>query len=196
MLPNPIQDRQMRRLLPIAYLCVLLPFTTPPALAQDAAFGCKVLLCAAASAPGWSGIPYCVPVMQSLFKQLAKGRGWPVCSEGSASGLGHEPWQPCQSGLPYKVTQTAASNGANGNAPGSQIIYVADANGGVCMEPSLSGNAACLIAAAEQGGNSQCAAIPANYVPAERGARQNPWFVEITPKNSGTSRFYFSLNGQ
>lgn len=41
--------------------------------AQDASFGCKVLLCAAASAPSWSGIPYCVPVMQALFRQLANG---------------------------------------------------------------------------------------------------------------------------
>src|SRR5271168_2383035 len=29
-----------------------------PAAAQDASFGCKVLLCAAAATPSWSGIPY------------------------------------------------------------------------------------------------------------------------------------------
>jgi hypothetical protein len=54
------------------------------ARAQDASFGCKVLLCAAATAPGWPGIPYCVPVMQTLFRQLAKGGGWPSCPEGNA----------------------------------------------------------------------------------------------------------------
>src|SRR4051812_25666267 len=62
-----------------------------PAKAQDASFGCKVLLCAAASAPGWSGIPYCVPVMQQLFRNLAKGQGWPTCSEGNAGSVGYDP---------------------------------------------------------------------------------------------------------
>jgi hypothetical protein len=66
---------------------------------HDASFGCKVLLCAAASASGWSGIPYCVPVMKALFHQLAKGGGWPSCSEGNASALGYEPFQVCPAGL-------------------------------------------------------------------------------------------------
>ncbi len=51
-----------------------------PASAQDASFGCKVLFCALASAPGWSAIPYCVPVMNQLFTSLAAGDGWPICS--------------------------------------------------------------------------------------------------------------------
>ena len=51
-----------------------------PANAQDASFGCKVLLCALSSAPGWSAIPYCVPVMNQLFTSLAMGGGWPICS--------------------------------------------------------------------------------------------------------------------
>jgi hypothetical protein len=45
--------------------------------AQYASFGCKVLGCAA--------IPYCVPVMQALFRQLAKSGGGTVlqtCSGG------------------------------------------------------------------------------------------------------------------
>ncbi len=64
----------------------IIPMAAP---AQDASFGCKVLLCAAATAPSWSGIPYCVPVMQQLFRQLAKGGGWPACPDGQTSGLGH-----------------------------------------------------------------------------------------------------------
>ena len=51
-----------------------------PASAQDASFGCKVLLCALSSVPGWSAIPYCVPVMNQLFRSLATGGGWPICS--------------------------------------------------------------------------------------------------------------------
>jgi hypothetical protein len=77
--------------------CVTLP--ARPASAQDASFGCKVLLCAAASAPGWSGIPYCVPVMEQLFSNLAHGQGWPGCAEASASGVGYDPYQACPAGL-------------------------------------------------------------------------------------------------
>jgi hypothetical protein len=41
--------------------------------AQDAAFGCSGPLCVAASAPAWSGIPYCAPLIQTLFPHLANG---------------------------------------------------------------------------------------------------------------------------
>lgn len=53
--------------------------------AQDASFGCKVLLCAAATAPGWTGIPYCVPVMQQLIRQVGRAGAWPVCLEGQVA---------------------------------------------------------------------------------------------------------------
>ncbi|VVC57350.1 hypothetical protein RHAL1_P00096 (plasmid) [Beijerinckiaceae bacterium RH AL1] len=53
----------------------------PSAQAQDASFGCKVLLCAAASAPGWTAIPYCVPIMEEVFRELALGGSWPTCSQ-------------------------------------------------------------------------------------------------------------------
>ena len=185
----------MHRLLPVASLC-LFPFASLPAKAEDASFGCKVLLCAAATVPNWSGIPYCVPVMQTLFRQLAKGRGWPVCSEGNASSPGYEPFQPCQSGLPYQLTQSTASSSSDGTNQSSQPTYVADANGSVCIDTAVSGNAGCLIASTDRGGNSQCSPLPASYIPAPRTARQNPYFVDITPKNASASRFYFSLTGQ
>ena len=54
---------------------------TPSARAQDASFGCKVLLCAAASAPGWTAIPYCVPIMEEVFRELSLGWSWPTCAQ-------------------------------------------------------------------------------------------------------------------
>ena len=54
----------------------------PVALAEDASFGCQVLLCAASSNPSWSSVPYCVPVMHRLFDLLAAGHSWPTCPEG------------------------------------------------------------------------------------------------------------------
>ena len=79
----------------LAALLTLAPVNVGEASAQDASFGCKVLLCAAAVAPGWAAIPYCVPVMQELFRQLALKRPWPVCVEASKSGIGYEPRPPC-----------------------------------------------------------------------------------------------------
>ena len=78
----------------------LAPFLlSHPARAQDASFGCKVLLCAAATTPSWSGIPYCVPVMQQLFTQLAKEGGWPTCAQGDASPVGYQPYEALPGGF-------------------------------------------------------------------------------------------------
>lgn len=63
--------------------------------AQDVSFGCKVLLCAAATAPSWSGIPYCVPVMEQLFSDLRRGRGWPTCAEDTAGSTAPGTNQNC-----------------------------------------------------------------------------------------------------
>ena len=60
----------------------------PSTQAQDASFGCKVLLCAAASAPGWTAIPYCVPILEEVFRELALGGSWPTCWQASAEPHG------------------------------------------------------------------------------------------------------------
>ena len=71
--------------LAVAALTVGLMLGSPTTQAQDASFGCKVLLCAMSTNPSWSGIPYCVPVMNQLFSQLAVGGSWPVCVGASAN---------------------------------------------------------------------------------------------------------------
>ena len=91
-----------------------------PAAAEDASFGCKVLLCAAAAAPSWSGIPYCVPVMQQLFTQLAKGDGWPTCAQGSASPVGYQPYDACPAGA-----LAIAANQVSPSGRGGEIIRTA-----------------------------------------------------------------------
>jgi hypothetical protein len=141
--------------------------------AQDVSFGCKVLLCAAASAGGWSGIPYCVPVMQTLFRQLAKGGGWPTCPEGNASGLGYEPYQACPAGL------SPAQSGSDG---------------GVGVSAALNGNLCADLSKPQQvcsGGDGGCTTT---YPTTARDPRSDPYYVDISTAN-GTQRFYFSLQG-
>jgi hypothetical protein len=164
--------------LAIAGFAALALSPTPPAAAQDASFGCKALLCAAAAAPGWSGIPYCVPVMQQLFRELAHGEGWPSCPEGHASGLGYDPYLACPAG--FTAVQSEAS-GANrgGGAGGLQ----ASPDGDLCADlsrpsQSCSGRGACDV----------------TYPTTSRPRRADPYFVDITTAN-GAQRFYFSLQG-
>lgn len=141
--------------------------------AEDASFGCKVLLCAAASAPSWSGIPYCVPVMHDLFRRLAHGGGWPTCPEGHASGLGYEPYQPCPTGM------TPAQGGPEGNGGVTPA-----ANGNLCVDFSKP-RQVCY------GGDGGCST---EYPTTSRAARSEPYFVDISTAN-GAQRFYFSLQG-
>lgn len=85
-----------------------------PAKAQDAEFGCKVLLCAAASNPSWPSIPYCVPVMNQLNAMMRSLRfRWPVCTAAGTGAPGYEPYQPCPAG--WKETRSSTNDNGNGN---------------------------------------------------------------------------------
>jgi hypothetical protein len=158
-------------LMAVGLLCA--PGAFQRARAQDASFGCKVLLCAAAAAPSWSGIAYCVPVMQTLFRQLAKGGGWPSCPEGNASGLGYEPYQACPSGL------TPAQSGSDG-----ALGISAAPNGNLCADLSKPQQVC-------SGGDGGCSTT---YPTTARDPRGDPYYVDIGTAN-GTQRFYFSLQG-
>jgi hypothetical protein len=79
----------------------------PSAKAQDASFGCKVLLCAAATNPSWQGIAYCVPVMRALMSLMGrKGFSWPPCPEAKTGAPGHEPHAECPAGSTAVTTAT------------------------------------------------------------------------------------------
>jgi hypothetical protein len=144
-----------------------------PAQAQDASFGCKVLLCAAATAPGWAGIPYCVPVMQTLFRQLARGGGWPSCPEGHASGIGYEPFQACPTG---RTPMQSAPDGRPGLIP--------ERNGNFCADLSRPSRSCA-------GGEAGCGLT---YPTTARDPRSDPYYVDIATGDA-SKRFYFSLQG-
>lgn len=163
-----------------SFLCLaaLVSLGLPPARAQDASFGCKVLLCAAATNPSWSSIPYCVPVMTQLFRMLRRGGGWPTCPEGNAVGLGYEPYQPCPTGqIAYGQVQSG-DNGSTSLQP--------DPNGAFCVDPER-------YARMCSGQDNQAGCDP-TYQPSLRTPRTEPHFVDITT-GGATSRFYFSLQG-
>jgi len=159
-------------------LVALVSLGLSPARSQDASFGCKVLLCAAATNPSWSAIPYCVPVMTQLFRMLRRGRGWPTCPEGNAGGLGYEPYMQCPTGqVGYGQIQTSDSGGTS---------LQPDPNGALCVDPER-------YARMCSGSDNQAGCDP-TYQPTPRIQRTEPNFVDITTGGS-TSRFYFSLQG-
>lgn len=142
------------------------------ATAQDASFGCKVLLCSATTSPGWPSIPYCVPIMQALFRILAKGGGWPSCAEARTSSLGYEPYQACPEG------QTPVRAGHDAGA-----ALTESADGHLCADLSKP--------------QQECATdtgCRTRYPTTSRARRSEPHFVDITTQ-SGVQRFYFSLRG-
>ena len=174
---------------------------TCPAAAQGAAFGCKVLLCAAAAAPSWSGIPYCVPVMQQLFTQLAKGDAWPTCAQGDASPVGYQRYEACPSGtIPIAFNQATAT----GRGGETATTYSESPNGSECgaLTPLQSGSSqgcngvyvgGVVVTTNSRSGamasyGGQCVALQ------PRPASATPYYVDITTAN-GVSRFAFSLQG-
>jgi hypothetical protein len=136
-----------------------------PARAQDASFGCKVLLCALARNPSWGGIPYCVPVMTAALQLLRKGRGFPPCAEAQAR-YGHEPHEPC----PANFTPRARDGGSGED---------------VCARPKPA-SAGCV------GGDGGCA-FTATHDLIERKTRAEPYYVETRGESGAPIRSYFSL---
>jgi len=159
--------------------------TSSSARAQDAPFGCKVLLCAAASSPPWSGMPYCVPVMQQLFSQIAKGGGWPACPEAGTSGgqVGYQPYQDCAAG------SVAVS------IPAGQSTYAADPNGSAraASQPYQDYQARLVSYNQSLGGQNGSVSAPPTLDTTARGQNPKPYYVELNTGRSPT-RFYFHLS--
>ena len=61
------------------------------AQAEEATFGCQVLLCAAGN---WSSIPYCTPVMAKALRNVRKGKGWPFCAQANMTSRPHSLVRP------------------------------------------------------------------------------------------------------
>lgn len=69
------------------------------AKAEDASWGCQVLLCAASKNPSWHGVAYCVPPMTKLIAAMKEpGFSWPICHEANAGKPGRENYEDCPAG--------------------------------------------------------------------------------------------------
>jgi hypothetical protein len=156
----------------IALVLIAATHMPPPVAAQEASFGCQVLLCAASRNPSWKGVPFCVPVMQRLFRDLRRGGSWPTCPEGNVGRPGYEPFESC----PANAVPASQGRSEDGG------LRLNDPLGDLCAVP-IDAPRSCWL---QQG---DCRA---RYDLSPRPRRAEPWFVDIGMPD-GTSRFWFSL---
>ncbi len=104
-----------------ACLAVILAWAMPaPAYAVD---GCKVLLCLAA--PSWRSIPECVPTINQLHRDLARGKPFPTCSMAGAGNSANNAWASAPSNCPPQYTRVFEGE--------SGPIYSCDYSGAVTV---------------------------------------------------------------
>ena len=84
----------------LAILAALAALAPSPAHAVD---GCKVLLCLAA--PSWRSIPECVPTINQLHRDLARGKPFPVCSMAGAGNSANNTWASAPGYCPPQYTR-------------------------------------------------------------------------------------------
>lgn len=145
-----------------------------PAHAEDAEWGCQVLLCAASSSPSWHGIPYCVPPMVKLITAMAKPHfSWPTCPGAGTGAPGYEKYGDCPAGYAIGYSSSDSDNSSRSepdrcvktiNHCGSGFYYSHDRDS--CVET----------------------------VSEPRPVRSQPYYFDI-PQASGTKqRSWFDLN--
>lgn len=164
-------------------------FSTMPASADDASWGCQVLLCAASKNPSWHGVPYCVPPMTKLIAAMSKpGFSWPICHEAKAGKPGREIYEDCPAGTTVGYRSRGGDGGWRGEP--DQCIETVD----VCRAPG------------RRTTNMETTGLTINrrfgrdgenciqQISTPRPRRADSWFFDI-PNDSGVKeRFWFNLN--
>lgn len=149
--------------------------------AKAAEWGCEVLLCAAASAPSWPGIPYCVPPMRKLITEMYKpGFSWPVCTAAGTGAPGYEPYGDCPAGT--VVGYTVASKRDD-----------IEQTPNLCIVPQQG----CDSNLRQQVGHGR----DAYYIDCDRPTkvmsrpvRDDPYYFDLKNSAGENQRFFFNLN--
>jgi hypothetical protein len=172
----------------------LVLFMNAPSRAQDASWGCQVLLCAASENPSWQGVPYCVPPMTKLIAAMElPGFSWPICRQGNAGKPDKEIYESCPAGW----TPTSSSS-AGGNSPRISVADQCERTLGSCNDrtaraPAQSGGDQIVTERVYSGSShdhSTCELVQTQ----PRRARDKPYYFDI-PNSAGVKqRFWFDLN--
>ena len=94
----------VKRLAPAAVLgSLLVALATLVPTPAHAVEGCKVLLCFAA--PSWRSIPQCVPPIQQVLRDLARGRPFPTCAMSGPPNSASHQWSSAPGYCPPQYTR-------------------------------------------------------------------------------------------
>lgn len=180
----------MRPTLILAAITIGSAFGPPvmPANAEDASWGCQVLLCAASQSPSWHGVPYCVPPMTRLIAAMTEpGFSWPICHEANAGKPGHETYDDCPAG----TTVGYSSQGDNGwRGEPDRCVKTVD----VCRSPGLHGSDAGLRGSVIRRSFGEQGNSCIEQIATPRPRRADPYFFDIPDDSGVKQRFWFNLN--
>lgn len=89
----------------------------------QAADGCLVLLCLAA--PSWRAVEQCVPPIQQLFRDLARGKPFPSCSMSRDGNTATHEWSNAPAFCPPQYTRSVDVD--------SGLVYRCDYTGAISV---------------------------------------------------------------
>lgn len=159
-----------------------------PANAEDASWGCQVLLCAASQNPSWHGVPYCVPPMTRLIAAMSKpGFSWPICHEANAGKPGREIYGDCPAD-----TKIGYSSQGNNGWRGEPDQCVKTIN--VCLSPSQRGADDDRRGTLTRRNFSDHGDSCIQKIATPRPRRADPYFFDIPNDKGVRERFWFNLN--
>lgn len=163
-----------------------------PAAAQDASFGCQVLLCAASQSPSWHGVAYCVPPMAKLIAiRKVHPAYWPICPEAGTGKPGRQAYEDCPQGWSATTLQTSSGgHGIDRGQPGCQRQVLVDCTRNYFGRRDGSRDTT-LVSRRVVDGRLQCMQTQTM----KRALRKDPFYFDIRDKETGAvSRYWFNLN--
>ncbi|MGN7882541.1 hypothetical protein [Ensifer sp. 22460] len=187
----------MRRLLYAVTGLAAFAFLPSGAKAQDAEFGCRILLCAASQNPSWQGVPYCVPPMKKLIRDMAKpGFSWPICHEAKAGKPGHEQYEECPAGSSVGYSESGRE-GAN-RTPNKcvQIVDRCENRGDFQArygDADANDRANIKVRTLHNGRGNLSDSGCKVQITMPRPQRSNPYFFDIPNDKDDKERFWFNL---
>ncbi|MBB3659704.1 hypothetical protein FHX15_004972 [Rhizobium sp. BK650] len=159
-----------------------------PANAEDASWGCQVLLCAASQNPSWHGVPYCIPPMTRLITAMKEpGFSWPICHEANAGKPGHETYADCPAGTTVGYS-SQKDDGWRGEP--DQCIKSVD----VCRsagQRTYDANVRGVVMRRSIGERGDSCI---EQIATPRPRRTAPYFFDIPDEKGAKQRFWFNLN--
>lgn len=168
-----------------AALASFISFAPVKASADDAPWGCQVLLCAASSNPSWHGVPYCKPPMYRLIAAMAKpGFSWPICPGSGTGKPGRETYEDCPAG--FKVAYAGWGHDGNRFEPNRCEKTV-----NVCQDRNALKNAGATVQYRSSArGENSCL----QTVSQPRTRRADPYFFDIKNDQGVKQRHWFNLD--